>query len=80
MDDTPLAAAAPPETASEPESARDVLGRLDAGLGRRFWTLFSASFLANLSDGIFGIALPLMAASLTRDPGLVAGVSVAGRL
>jgi MFS family permease len=49
-------------------------------LGRRFWTLFSASFLANLSDGIFQIALPLLAVSLTTEPGLVAGVVVASRL
>ena len=54
--------------------------RIDAGLGRRFWTLFSASFVANLADGIFRIALPLLAASLTRDPGLVAGVAFASRL
>jgi MFS family permease len=53
---------------------------LDAGLGRGFWTLFSASFLANLADGIFAVALPLLAASLTRDPGLVAGVTFASRL
>ena len=49
-------------------------------LGRRFWTLFSASFLANLSDGIFQIALPLLAISVTKEPGLVAGVTVASRL
>jgi MFS family permease len=49
-------------------------------LGRGFWTLFSASFLANLSDGIFQIALPLLAISLTTEPGLVAGVTVASRL
>ncbi len=49
-------------------------------LGRGFWTLFSASFLANLSDGIFQIALPLLAVSLTTEPGLVAGVAVASRL
>jgi len=54
--------------------------RVDAGLGRRFWTLFSASFLANLSDGIFQIALPLLAVSLTSEPALVAGVAVASRL
>jgi MFS family permease len=57
-----------------------VLGSVGAGLGRGFWTLFSASLLANLADGIFQIALPLLAASLTRDPGLVAGVSFASRL
>lgn len=49
-------------------------------LGRGFWTLFSASLLANLSDGIFQIALPLLAISLTTEPGLVAGVVVASRL
>lgn len=49
-------------------------------LGRSFWTLFSASFLANLSDGIFQIALPLLAVSVTKEPGLVAGVTVASRL
>jgi MFS family permease len=54
--------------------------RIDAGLGRRFWTLLSASFLANLSDGIFQIALPLLAVSVTKEPGLVAGVTVASRL
>ena len=53
---------------------------LDAGLGRRFWTLLSASFLANLSDGIFQIALPLLAVRVTTEPGLVAGVTVASRL
>jgi MFS family permease len=49
-------------------------------LGRSFWTLFSASLLANLSDGIFQIALPLLAISVTKEPGLVAGVTVASRL
>lgn len=57
------------------------IGRgLGGGLGRGFWTLFSASFLANLSDGIFQIALPLLAVSLTTEPGRVAGVAVASRL
>lgn len=53
---------------------------LGGGLGRGFWTIFSASLLANLSDGIFQIALPLLAVSLTTEPGLVAGVAVASRL
>ena len=59
---------------------RSLVETLDAGLGRGFWTLFSASLLANLADGIFSVALPLLAASLTRDPGLVAGVTFASRL
>ena len=59
-------------------------GRIGRGiggdLGRGFWTIFSASLLANFSDGIFQIALPLLAVSLTTEPGLVAGVAVASRL
>jgi MFS family permease len=49
-------------------------------LGRGFWALLSASFLANLSDGIFFVALPLLAVGLTDEPALVAGVAVASRL
>jgi MFS family permease len=71
VDDPTLPAAAP---------RWSVLRTLDAGLGRGFWTIFSASFLANLADGIFSVALPLLAASLTRDPGFVAGVTLASRL
>ena len=41
--------------------------------GQDFWTLLSASFLANLSDGIFWIALPLLSVGLTDSPALVAG-------
>src|SRR3954451_19635965 len=64
-------------------SARSVtvaIQRVGGDLGHGFWTLFSASFLANLSDGIFQIALPLLAVSVTKEPGLVAGVTVASRL
>jgi MFS family permease len=57
-----------------------IRGTVGGDLGRGFWTLFSASFLANLSDGIFQIALPLLAISVTKEPGLVAGVTVASRL
>lgn len=57
-----------------------MIGRIGGDLGRGFWTLFSASFLANLSDGIFQVALPLMAVTVTTEPGLVAGVTVASRL
>ena len=53
---------------------------IGGGLGRGFWTLLSASFLANLSDGIFWIALPLLSVGLTDSPALVAGVTVASRL
>jgi MFS family permease len=66
--------------AADARPRSSILASLDAGLGRRFWTLFSASLLANLSDGIFAIALPLLAVTVTTEPGLVAGVTVASRL
>jgi MFS family permease len=36
--------------------------------------------VANTGDGVFAVALPLLAESLTRDPLLFAGVNVANRL
>jgi MFS family permease len=74
-DRSSIDAAAPPRA-----GRRSIRAAIDGGLGRGFWTLFSASFLANLSDGIFQIALPLLAVSLTSEPALVAGVTVASRL
>ncbi len=52
----------------------------DAPLGRSFWTLWAASALSNLGDGVFRVALPLLAVRLTPSPGLVAGVTFAARL
>jgi MFS family permease len=43
-----------------------------APLGPAFRRLFAASASSNLADGITRVALPLLAASLTRDPVLVA--------
>jgi MFS family permease len=45
-----------------------------------YWKLWTASTISNLGDGITLIAGPLLAASLTRDPVLVAGVAFAQRL
>ncbi|MFI0452577.1 MFS transporter [Actinomadura sp. 6N118] len=45
-----------------------------------FRYLWSASFISTLGDGVLLAALPLMAAALTKDPRLVAGVAFAGRL
>lgn len=50
------------------------------GLGTNYWKLFSAGLVSNLGDGIVAAALPLVAAALTRDPVLFAGVAVAGRI
>src|SRR5947209_19313646 len=44
---------------------------------RRLWT---AAGISTLGDGVRQAALPLLAASLTRDPGTVAAVTFAGRL
>ncbi len=48
-------------------------------LPARFWYLWCANGLANLADGLLLVALPLVAVSLTRDPLLVAGLTVAAR-
>jgi MFS family permease len=42
--------------------------------------MWTASAVSNLGDGITLVAGPLLAASLTRDPRLVAGLAVAQRL
>lgn len=49
-------------------------------LGRNYHKLWSSSAASNLADGIFVVALPLIAVQLTTSPLLVAGVSLAGRL
>jgi MFS family permease len=49
-------------------------------LGPDYRKVWSASAASNPADGVFWIALPLIAVTLTTEPGLVAGVSVAARL
>jgi MFS family permease len=49
-------------------------------LGRNFHRALAASGFANLADGVFQVALPLLAVTLTRSPLLIAGVTVAARL
>jgi MFS family permease len=44
-------------------------------LGPSFRRLFAASASSNLADGAIRVALPLLAASLTRDPVLVAALT-----
>jgi MFS family permease len=55
-------------------------GRLGGGLPPAYWKLWFASAGSNVADGMFWIALPLLAVQLTSSPGLVAGVVVASRL
>ena len=46
------------------------------GLGK----LWLASGISNLGDGVMAVAFPLLVASITRDPLLVAGATVANRI
>jgi len=48
----------------------------DERLGRAFWTLVSSSGLSNLADGVFKLALPLIALHYTRSPALIAGLEL----
>lgn len=50
------------------------------GLGPEFRKLWAASTLSNLGDGVALVAAPLLAAALTRDPALIAGLAVAQQL
>lgn len=45
-------------------------------LGRPFWTLVAASGLSNAADGVFKVALPLVALRFTTSPGLIAGLEI----
>ena len=49
-------------------------------LGPNYRKLWSSSAVSNLADGIFIVALPLIAVRMTDSPLLIAGVSLAGRL
>jgi MFS family permease len=57
-----------------------MLTRMGAGLGANYWKLWTSSAFSNLADGVFLIALPLLAVRLTDSPILIAGLAVAMRL
>lgn len=50
------------------------------GLGAEFRKLWAASAASNLGDGVALVAAPLLAATLTGDPALVAGLALAQRV
>jgi MFS family permease len=50
------------------------------GLGPEYKKLWTASTISNLGDGVTLVAAPLLAASLTRDPLLIAGVAFVKQL
>jgi MFS family permease len=52
-------------------------GRSRTRLGAEFGKLWAAVAVSNLGDGVYVTALPLLAASLTRDPLLVSLVTFA---
>lgn len=49
-------------------------------LGIAYWRLWTSSGLSNLADGIFKVALPLVAVQFTRSPVLIAGLTFAATL
>jgi MFS family permease len=61
-------------------ASNNVLVRLGGGLPSGYWKLWLASAGSNLADGIFWVALPLLAVTLTDSPALIAGVTIASRL
>jgi MFS family permease len=61
-------------------SPRALLGAFGGGLPANFWKLWGSSAAANLADGVFLIAIPLIAVRLTSSPAAIAGIAVAGQV
>ncbi|WP_323958663.1 MFS transporter [Arthrobacter sp. JZ12] len=51
-----------------------------APLGSPYWKLWTSSGLSNLADGVFKIALPLLAIQYTQSPSLIAGLAFVATL
>jgi MFS family permease len=73
-----ISAAVDPSSATDARAGRR--GRVGPPLPRNFRLLWGATTLSNLGDGLRLVALPLLATSVTDDPRLIAGVTVAERL
>ncbi len=56
--------------------ARSAAGLRSPQLGSRYWRVWLATSLSNLGDGVTLVAMPLLAASFTRDPITIAGIGV----
>jgi MFS family permease len=70
-----------PDTTSALDSAPPPSRRRrPSALPRNFRLLWAATALSNLGDGLRLVAMPLLATSVTSDPRLIAGVTVAQRL
>jgi MFS family permease len=61
----------------EPDRGRAGGVAAGASLGRPYWRLWTSSTLSNLADGLFQVALPLVAIQVTRSPALISGLTVA---
>lgn len=59
---------------------RALADRLGRQLGANYWKLLGSSAVSNLADGVFLVALPLLAIRLTDSPVLIAGLAFALRL
>lgn len=77
LDRPGVGTAVPDGASSETERRR---GRFGPALPRNFRLLWAATALSNLGDGLRLVAMPLLATSVTSDPRLIAGVTVAQRL
>src|SRR5215218_10499043 len=53
---------------------------VDQRLPPAYWRLWTASGVSNLGDGVFLVALPLLAARLTRDAVAISLVATAAAL
>jgi MFS family permease len=61
-------------------TAGATLGVRRRSIGRDFRFVWLAVIVSSTGDGMFVTAFPLLAATLTRDPRLIAGVTIAQRL
>ncbi|MBE1490166.1 MFS transporter [Plantactinospora soyae] len=77
-----MTAAATPNQSVPEESAPDrpISERPVPRLGREFGKLWSASAISNIGDGVTAVAGPLLVASLTDDPALIAGAAFVQQL
>lgn len=69
--------AEPPRPPARPGHPEEPARR---GLGRSFTNVFTANISSSLADGIARVAAPLLAARLTDDPLLVAGIAAVAML
>ena len=59
---------------------RALLRAFGGGLPANFWKLWASSATANLADGVFFIAIPLIAVRLTSSPAAIAGIAIAAQV